>query len=341
MTRRRDRKTNRPLPYAGERRIALLTVAVVAMLLAAVRRPLGAAPPSRARRMALTFDDLPYAEVPPTGPNVLGEAERVTEAILRTLGAHHAPSAAFVNEGKLGAEPESAPRVAFLRRWIDAGAILGNHTYSHADFNDLTVPRFENEILRGEVVTRRLMRPREPYPLFFRFPRTHTGDTREKKEALEQFLRQRGYAIAPHTIDSSDFVFNRGYVHALRGNEALGARLRKDYPDFVIRATESAERIAQRIFGRPIPQVILFHANDINADCLDDLLKRFESRGYAFISLDAAMADPAYRTPDTLVTPFGPTWLWRWAKSRGMSVSFRDDPEPSRWVVELSETTSR
>jgi hypothetical protein len=38
------------------------------------------------------------------------------------------------------------------------------------------------------------------------------------------------------------------------------------------------------------------HANDINADCLDEMLKRFAARGYHFVTLDEAMRDPAYQT---------------------------------------------
>jgi hypothetical protein len=70
-------------------------------------------------------------------------------------------------------------------------------------------------------------------------------------------------------------------------------------------------------------------------DSLDKILNNFEARAYRFISLDEAMADPAYQTPDTFVTKFGPTWLWRWTRSRGVKVSFNDDPEPPTWVTEL------
>ena len=51
--------------------------------------------------------------------------------------------------------------------------------------------------------------------------------------------------------------------------------------------------------------------------------------------LDEVMRNAAYRTPDTAVTRFGPTWLWRWAKSRNLSISFKDDPDPPDWVQKL------
>ena len=99
--------------------------------------------------------------------------------------------------------------------------------------------------------------------------------------------------------------------------------------------TEFAEHISPQIFGREVTQTLLIHANDINADCLDELLRRLAGRGYSFVTLDEAMKDPAYQTKDTLVSKSGPTWLWRWMKSKGMNISFADDPEPPQWVMGL------
>jgi len=290
------------------------------------------------RKMALTFDDLPY--VNPARQDFLPHAQRITTEILRVLRAHRAPAVGFVNEGKLQAAGEVDKRTALLRQWVDAGMVLGNHTYSHTEFNQLTSEQFRDEISKGEVVTRRLMasRPeaRKPYQLYFRHPMTHTGETKEKKEAIEQFLAARGYRVTPHTIENSDFIFNVAYVRALINKDAaLAKRLRAAYLDYTIAATEFAERVSPQIFNREVTQTLLLHTNDITADCLDEMLQRFVARGYRFVSLDKAMADPAYQTKDTLVTAHGPSWLWRWMKSLGMSVSFKEDPEPPQWVVEM------
>jgi len=285
------------------------------------------------RKMAVTFDDLPYVSL---GTQNLSDAQRVTRELLRVLKTRKVPTVAFVNEGKLQVAGEVEARIALLQMWVDAGAILGNHTYSHPNFNTLTVEQFEDEIIKGEVVTRRLMRSHEPYQLYFRHPNTHTGDTQAKKDAVENFLAARGYKITPHTIDSSDYIFNAIYIEALRRHDgAMARRLRNDYLDFTIAATEFAERVSPKIFGREVIQTLLIHANDINADCLDEILRRFAARGYTFVSLDEAMRDPAYQTKDTYVTTAGPSWLWRWMKSKGMNISFADDPEPPQWVTDL------
>ena len=290
------------------------------------------------RRMAITFDDLPYVAV---DQQDLQSAQRATKEILRVLQAYRAPGVAFVNEGSLLVMGEVDARIALLQQWVDAGMILGNHTYSHPDFNTLTIQQFQDEIIKGEVVTRRLMQSRQPYQLYLRHPYTHTGDTQAKKEAIEDFLAARGYKVTPHTIDSMDYVFNTCYVRALRNkDQALAMRLREAYVDLTIAATEFAERFSPEIFGREIPQTLLMHANDINADSLDEMLRRLSARGYRFVTLDEAMSDPAYQTKDTYVGKYGPTWLWRWMESKGinskgMKVSGKDDPEPPEWVMDL------
>src|SRR4051812_31698954 len=134
------------------------------------------------RTLAVTIDDLPFVRI--------GEGEYVERArpatakILNALKKHKAPAMGFVNEHALK-DPRRAERIDLLREWVKNGMILGNHTYSHPDFNNLTVEQFEEEIAKGDVVTRELMKGRQ-YQLYFRHPFTHTGDTREKKEAVEK-----------------------------------------------------------------------------------------------------------------------------------------------------------
>jgi peptidoglycan-N-acetylglucosamine deacetylase len=288
---------------------------------------------SARRSMAVTIDDLPYVTI---DAPFLVNATRATPRILAALKKYRAPVVGFVNEAQLHQQNEDQARIALLKQWVAMGAILGNHTFSHRDFNQLTVAQFEEEITKGDVITRELMRSRTPYQLYFRHPMTHTGDTVEKKEAIEKFLAERGYKVTPHTIENSDFIYNVGYAQALHKKDfVLAKRIRNNYLDFTISATEFAENVSPKIFGREIPQVLLIHANDLNADCLDELLRRFAARGYRFVTLDEVMADPAYSTRDMWVGNKGPTWLWRWMKSKGMNVSFAADPDPPKWVMDL------
>ena len=314
------------------RTLPLLLVVILTGVSLALRAQTPTAEPER--RMVLTIDDLPYQN--DGADQLLSDVQRVTAKLLGALRSHRAPAVGFVTESRLHVIGEVDARVAILQEWVDAGVVLGNHTFSHLDLNTVTIDQFQDDIVRGDVVSRRLMRSRTPYQLYFRHPYTHTGDDPAKKQAVAEFLAARGYRIAPHTVDNQDFVFNRPYVQALRsGDEPMAERLRRAYVDFTVEAIGFAERISPHVFGRVVPQTMLLHANDITADTLEELLRIFEGRGYRFVSLDDAMTDDAYATQDTLVTRFGPTWLWRWTKSKSLNVSFKGDPEPPSWVTEL------
>ena len=286
------------------------------------------------RTMAVTIDDLPYVRM--GDAEYLPSARTATAKILSTLKRHKVPAVGFVNEFQLDFGNQREARIALLREWVNSGMVLGNHTYSHPDFNQLTVAQFEEQIEKGDVVTRQLMQSRRPYQLYFRHPMTHTGDTLEKKEAIEKFLAARGYKVTPHTIENSDFIFNVPYAQAVQKRDAaLAKRLRDAYLDLTIAATEFAEKISPQIFSREIPQLLLIHSNDLNADCLDELLQRLTDRGYKFVTLDKVMSDPAYETKDTYVNRYGPTWFLRWSKSKGMNLDFSGDPDPPKWVMDL------
>ncbi len=305
---------------------------IALLLIAALVASAPSQAPAPRRAMALTFDDLPFMAV---GSTYFPAASHGTAELLRVLKRHNAPAIGFVNEGQLDVAGDRDARVALLQQWIDAGMTLGNHTHSHLDFNRLTVDQFKDQIVRGEPTIRQLMAARTPDRLFFRHPMTHTGETREKKEAIDQFLASRHYLIAPHTIENSDFIFNIVYRRAQgAGDRALAAKIRQAYIDHTFAATAFAEKISPEIFGREVTQTLLLHSNALNAESLDELLTRYEARGYRFVTLEAAMADPAYATKDTLVSDYGPTWLWRWMKSLGMNVSFKGDPEVPAWILE-------
>lgn len=295
--------------------------------------PVSSAPPP-ARRIAVTIDDLPFVDhgLP------LADVRAKTAALLAVLKARAVPAVGFVNEGKLQVKGERDARVALLEAWLDAGLELGNHTYSHADFQTTPLRAMEAEVTRGEVVTRALVAARGGALRWFRHPYTHTGPTRKAKAAFEAFLASRGYAVAPFTVEHADYLFARVYADARRANDAeTAARVRAAYLDHSDTLLDWFEGLARELFGREIPQVLLTHANELNADALDELLGRLVRRGYAFVSLSEALSDPAYASPDGYVGPTGPSWLHRWRAGRGLPSRLREEPDPPAWARERFE----
>lgn len=307
---------------------ALAILALVLIVASPDARPAQGPAPVR-RSMAVTIDDLPFVH---RGDAYLPAAQRGTDAILAALKKHGAPSVGFVNEVQLdrGGPGERAARTALLQQWVDAGHVLGNHTFSHPDANGLTVEAYLAEIDKGEVVTKQLMQARRPYTLYFRHPMTHTGDTADKKAGIAQGLASRGYTIAPHTIENSDYLFDAAYEVA---DAPAKAKLAEAYLAHTLAATVFAEEKARELFGRDdVPQTLLIHTRTINADHLDALLASLAARGYRFITLDEAMRDRAYATPDAYVGKNGPSWLFRWSRTIAPASDFRADPDMPAWA---------
>lgn len=276
-----------------------------------------------ARRVAVTFDDLPM-----TGDGGRSSGEQVLEnlkKIAATLKANGVPAIGFVNEGKLNAPGQRAARTEALRAWLDAGFDLGNHTFSHKSFYNTPLAAFKREVTDGEPVTRRLLAERGKTLRYFRHPFLNTGRTLAEKRAFEKFLVARGYRVAPVTVDNSEWVFAQAYSDAIRdGDEEKRRRLVAEYTPYMETMFEFYERLSRDLFKREIPQVLLVHANQLNGDHFAEIVSMLKARGYSFVSLGEALADPAYRSRDDYVGDVGVSWLQRWLVTRGQA--FRPEP---------------
>ena len=299
--------------------------------------------PAQNRTVAITVDDLPYAGRTDRALTTRDTAfaEEVNRNLLSAFRNHKVPVTGFVN----GKRIETLGLVTgsqILRQWLVRGLDLGNHTYSHLDANSLTVPQIEDEIVRGETAILPLMNEAGRKPQFFRFPMNHTGDTKEKHDAIASFLVRHGYKLATCTIDNSDYLFNDAYLRMLeQGDKSSARKLRIEYLAYTSSEIDYYAALNRRVLGYEPPQVMLLHANRLNAAVIGDLLKTFEAKKYTFISLSAAESDKAYSIPDTFITPYGPMWGYRWAKELNVHVDGKQEPEPPQWVSDSIERTNK
>ena len=289
------------------------------------------------RRMAVTFDDLPAQST----VEETAVFEDITDGILAAAERFEMPLLGLANENKLMVGGKVDPlRVNVLKRWLDAGHNLGNHTYSHPDLHQIDVADFLEDISRGERVLGQLIEsPEAAGDRFFRHPMLHTGRDLETKRAVELFLEGRGYRIAPVTIDNGEWIFARAFDLALdRRDSAAAGRVALEYIDYMVQVVAFYEDQARQILGYELPQILLLHANRLNARHGETLFEKFEARGYRFIRVEEALEDAAFSLPDTYVGSGGITWLHRWALTAKMDRSiFQGEPEVPAWVMTYSE----
>jgi acetyl esterase/lipase/peptidoglycan/xylan/chitin deacetylase (PgdA/CDA1 family) len=277
---------------------------------------------AQTKEVAITIDDLPL-----NGPQFdAGRLRTMTDKILAAINKHKIPAVGFVNESLLRAGGETDARIAILKAWSDGGVELGNHTYSHLGFKDATLADYEDDFIRGESVTRSLLKQKGQKLRYFRHPYLQMGATREIEQSFENFIGERGYKIAPVTIDVMDWMILSAYAGArARGDAELMKRVSDGYLKFAEGRFDFCEQVAGELFGRPIKHILLLHANELTADNLDGLATMLENKGYRFISLEEALKDPVYRAPDKYI----PTsdWLSHWAFSKGKQFLWPAPPD--------------
>jgi peptidoglycan/xylan/chitin deacetylase (PgdA/CDA1 family) len=281
-------------------------------------------------RVAITIDDLPRGG--DAGPSDLARVREMTKKLLAPFGERHIPLIGFVNEGRhpLG---EAGLRT-ILDLWLDAGAELGNHSYSHPDLNSVPLAQYTADIIRGEPITRAALAARGKKLEYYRHPYLHAGSTVESKKGLASFLDAHGYTAAPVTFDDADYEFARLYtIPEFRDRAA------KEYVPYMESVIAFFEKRAVEVTGHDVPQILLIHANELNADTMPELLAMFDRRGYRFITLREALEDPAYSLPEHYVGRGGFSWIHRWSQTKGMPN--KGEPDPPAWVEKAYAEATR
>lgn len=297
------------------------------------------------RRIAVTIDDLPWQRMSKTSPDALRTRHA---ALLEQLRRGGVPVVGFVNEDKLEIDGVVQPeRVAMLEAWLDAGHPLGNHTYGHVDAHAVGIPAFEDAILRGERVLRPMLAKRGQTPQWFRHPYLRAGRTAEDKSAITGFLSRHGYRVAPVTVDNGEWVWAFAYAQVLDTQAdtperaALLERLRLGYVPYMLNKLDYYERQSQALLGYALPQILLLHANELNAEAYAELIAGIKRRGYRFVTLEDAMHDPAYAREDGYHGRYGPSWLHRWAMAAKKPRDFYvGEPIVPKWVLDLAGVDS-
>jgi peptidoglycan/xylan/chitin deacetylase (PgdA/CDA1 family) len=281
------------------------------------------------RKVAFTFDDLP-------GVNAgceMKPVEEMNRKLIAAIKRADMPATALVVESNLCARLRSNIGRIY-EMWLTAGLDLGNHTYSHQNFNETPLEKYQKDVIEGERTLRPLLAARGKKLRYFRYPYLRSGTELGKKRAFEKFLEQRGYVNAPVTIDNDEWIYAAAYRAALgRGDRPTAERLADDYVRYMDDMFGFYETLSRETLGYEVPQVLLLHVNQLNADHLDRLVVMAKKRGYAFISLDEALRDKAYAQKDRYVGNRGFSWLHRWAIDKGKKPPMHADPPD--WVMDL------
>jgi peptidoglycan-N-acetylglucosamine deacetylase len=288
------------------------------------------------RAVAFTIDDLPAgAANSMSAPEIL----EMTTKLLGTLRDQKVPAVGFVNEQKLYKLGEVDDRIKALNLWLDGGFELGNHTFAHTSLNRVTLQAWEEEVIRGETVTRLLLTQHKMKMRYLRHPYLDTGRDLQTRRDAEAFLSGRGYQVAPITMDAWDWMYAGVYDDARkRGDTALQKQIVSSYLSYTTTVFDYYEKLSKDLLGYEPKQILLLHGNWLEADHIGELIDLLRRRGYQFVTLSDALEDDAYSLPDEYVGE-GTGWLDHWAITRGRPPQGR--PVFPQWVIDKSHELHR
>ena len=201
-------------------------------------------------KIALTFDD---------GPDL-----HTTPLILDTLREHNIKATFFVVGRQVAENPD------LLRRIVEEGHSLGNHTYNHANMSDLSPQQMRQELQStqnavddalGYHYPMTLMRPPYGNPYF---------DNLGMLPVFRKVVREQGLFVVMWTVDSDDYLF-----------EGL--------PQKVVRRVVRADRTSKRKEGSD--EVLLLHdTHQQTADALPRIIDYYEASGLEFADVPVLLA---------------------------------------------------
>jgi peptidoglycan/xylan/chitin deacetylase (PgdA/CDA1 family) len=250
------------------------------------------------RRVAITMDD------PNTEDAPLYSVEERNRLILEQLAARRVQVMLFV----CGKRIDSERGKSVLSACNAAGHLLANHSYSHRNYGD---PVTSSEALAPDIAQCEALIAR--YPGFrrrFRFPFLKEGETLQKRDALRDVLRARGYANGHVTIDASDWAYSDRLTTRLKADPAIDlAPFRAAYLAHMLDRARYYDRLATTVTGYYIAHTLLLHHNLLNALFLGDLLDALERDGFRIIAPEQAFADPVFASQPATI-PAGESLVW-------------------------------
>lgn len=260
---------------------------------------------SEKKYVAITIDDIPGTRVVDTAGKSL---------LLKALDELKVPVAVFINERHIYRKKSVVNNFSILNEWIKRDYVTpANHTFSHPRCSATDTHKFIEDVDRGSVMTGQLSRLYGKKLNYFRFPYNDLGKDEAQHKEVERLLKERGYVIAPFTIESSDWMFNYIYEYYVRkGKRRDAERVASEYIKKTLEYFGYYETLSKKQYDRAVKHIYLCHDNAINAACFIRLCDALRKRGYSFISMDEALKDKVYSQKDHYMKKWGISWFYRW-----------------------------
>jgi peptidoglycan/xylan/chitin deacetylase (PgdA/CDA1 family) len=249
---------------------------------------------AQAKELALTFDDAPGEVTLHFTP------ELRTDELIRKLQALKVPSVLIFANPCNGNGPIS--NHALLKKFKEAGHIIGNHTCSHPRFDDVGVETFIAETTKAETIIGDLMGE----PKYFRYPFFNEGSA-PARDQFRVWLGQNNYQNLSSSLENEDPYFSSRINEAKKQGKKIDyEKVKAVFLKHILDGVEFYDKLAIETLGRSPKHNILLHDKDATVLFIDDLVRELRQRGWTIISAAEAAKDPLYAmTPQNTLSTYG------------------------------------
>jgi peptidoglycan-N-acetylglucosamine deacetylase len=185
-----------------------------------------------------------------------------------------------------------------LKRYVQAGHLLANHTHSHTPVRQIGLRQYLEDIKKAD----NILRTKSGFMPWFRYPFLDEGRTIAHRDSIRTTMKELGLTNGYVTVDNYDWYLNRLYNNALKAGKKVDIlALKSLYIDHIWKSILYYDDIAKKTLNRSPKHVLLLHENDLSAMFIGDLIKHIRSNNWKIISPTEAYTDPiAAQIPDVL-----------------------------------------
>ena len=283
------------------------------------------------RKIAVGFVSIPPVDRMGNPPK---DSEATARLTIAKLTEHKIPAIGFVQGGMISDGEKLYPAQAnIVRLWRDAGLEVGIGGYKHIWFYHTPYDDFVSNTATNERIVRQILAEKNLPLRYFSYPFLNTGKNAEERNRFESWLDERDLKSVKYTVDNQEWMYSYAYDMARKDNDLNRMiQIRVEFINYMSKMFDHYEAYSQEMFGRDISQTMVLTPSRLVADSADELFGTIEKRGYQFVSMDEALKDAAYETPETFCGKAGISWFERWQMMQGKKL--RAEPEVSKSVEE-------
>jgi len=287
---------------------------------------------TKTRKIAVGFVSIPPLDRTSNAPK---DADATIRLLIEKLKSHKVPAIGFLQGGMISDGEKLFPvRANMVRLWRDAGFEIGIGNFKHVWFYDTPYEDYVAGVEKNEALARKILAEKNQPLRYFSYPFLNTGKTADERNRFEKLLAEKGLLPVKYTIDNQEWMYSYAYDMARNDNDiGTMTEIRVGFVNYMSKMFDHYEAYSQEMFGRDIAQTMVLTPSRLVTDSSDELFGMIEKRGYKFVSMDEALSDEAYKTPESFYGKSGISWFERWQMASGKAL--RSEPEVSEYVQKI------